>query len=81
MAAAQKIYEENDNVDENLLNQISKHVFHDNLESLARDLGIKETEIRKITRIPSPQDQIFKVSMKVTQHISIISELSFFTCD
>ena len=45
MATAQRVYEETDTVDDTLLNQISKYVFYDNLWSLARDLGIPQTEI------------------------------------
>ena len=66
MATAQPVYEGNDTIDDNLLNQISKYVLYDKLWSLARDLGIKETEIRKITRVSSPQEQIFKVGIHYT---------------
>ena len=67
MAAVQPVYEGNDTVDDTLLNQISKYVFYDNLESLARDLEVRETEIRKITcASSSPQEQIFKVRIDLT---------------
>ena len=61
--ATGRVYEEKDNVDDTLLNQISKYVFYDNLWSLARDLEVRETEIRKTLHASSsPQEQIFKVS-------------------
>ena len=62
MAATQRVYKESDNVDETLLNQISKYVFNDNLWSLARDLGIPQTEISAMVEIKDPQEKIFKVS-------------------
>ena len=66
MATARGPYEENDNVEDTLLNQISKYVFYENLWSLARDLEVRETEIQKIFRVSSPpQEQIFKVRILV----------------
>ena len=58
---AQRVYEDNDNVDDTLLNQISKYVFYENLWSLARDLGIPETEISAMVEIKNPQEKIYKV--------------------
>ena len=67
MAVAQCVYDENDNVDDTLLNQISKYVFNDNLWSLVRDLGIPQTKISGMEEIKDPQEKIFKVS---SLHIS-----------
>ena len=61
MATARGPYEENDNVDDTLLNQISKYVFYENLRSLARDLGIPQTEISGMEEIKDPQEKIYKV--------------------
>ena len=61
MAAAQHVYQEDDSVDDNLLNQTSDYVFYDNLWSLARDLEVSETEIRRIADIKDPKEKIFKV--------------------
>ena len=61
MATAQRVYKENDNVDDTLLNQISKKVFYKNLSSLARDLGIPQTEIDAMVEIKDPQDKTYKV--------------------
>ena len=58
---AQRVYEDNDNVDDTLLNQISKYVFYENLSSLVRDLGIPQTEISGMAEIKAPQEKIFKV--------------------
>ena len=67
MATAQPAYEGNDTVDDTLLNQISKYVFYDELSSMARDLEVRETEIRKIRRVSSSsQEQIFKVRIVLT---------------
>ena len=63
MAAAQRVYEDNDSVDDTLLNQISKYVFYENLSSLARDLEIPQTKISGMAEIIDPQEKIFKVSI------------------
>ena len=63
MATAQRVYEDNDNVDDTLLNQISKYVFYDQLWSLARDIGIPQTEISGMVEIKDPKEKIFKVCM------------------
>ena len=55
MATAQRVYEENDIVDDYLLNQISKYVFYENLWSLARDLGIPQTKISGMAEIKDPR--------------------------
>ena len=55
MATVQRVYEENDNVDDTLLNQISKYVFYDNLWSLARDLEIPQTKISGMAAIKAPR--------------------------
>ena len=60
--ALKRVYEENDPVDDSLLNTISKYVFNDNLWSLARDLGIPQTEISGMEEIKDPQEKKFKVS-------------------
>ena len=58
---AQRVYEDNDNVDDTLLNKISKYVFYENLSSLARDIGIPQTEISGMVEIKDPQEKKFKV--------------------
>ena len=63
MAAAQRVYEDNDSVDDTLLNQISKYVFYDQLWSLARDIGIPQTKISGMAEIKDAQEKIYKVSI------------------
>ena len=63
MATAEPVYEENDSVDDYLLNQISKYVFYENLWSLARDLGIPQTEISGMEEIKTSMEKIYKVSI------------------
>ena len=61
MATRERIYEENDSVDDYLLNQISKYIFHDQLGTMSRDLGITSVEHQRSVAKLSPEDQIFKV--------------------
>ena len=55
-------YEEDDDVDEYLLNQLSKWILYHRLGPLARDLGISDAALSRIV-IPSktPEEQIFQV--------------------
>ena len=62
MAATQSVYLDSDTVNDALLNKISKYVFYENLWSLARDLGIPQTEISGMAAIKDPQEKVFKVS-------------------
>ena len=71
MAMARGPYEENDNVDDTLLNQISKYVFYDNLWSLARYLGIPQTEISRMVEIKDPQEKVFKVRIIIYMYIHV----------
>ena len=58
------VYEEDDRVDEDLLNQLSKWILYHRLGALARDLGISKDEIIQIiTATSEPEEQIFKVSL------------------
>ena len=61
MATTERVYQEHDSVDDYLLNQISKHIFHDQLGTLSRDLGISNAEHQRAVLKKSPQDQIFQV--------------------
>ena len=62
MATAQRVYEENDNVDDIVLNRISKYVFYENLSSLARlILKFLRPEISGMVEIKVPQEKIYKV--------------------
>ena len=63
MATSQRVYEENDNVDDILLKEISKYVFYKQLWSLALDLGIHQTEISAMAAIKNPGEEIYKVSI------------------
>ena len=54
-----KKYNGEDHVDTYLLNQIAKHVKHEELGTLARDLTIEETTYSKKA---APKDQIWQVS-------------------
>ena len=57
------VFEEDDRVDEDLLNQLSKWILYHRLGALARDLGISDDEIIQIiTSKCEPEEQIFKVS-------------------
>ena len=58
-----RIYEEDDEVDEYLLNQLSKWIIYDHLGTLARDLGMSQAEFSRIVAIGTnqPLEQIFKV--------------------
>ena len=58
-----RIYEEDDEVDEYLLNQLSKWIIYDNLGTIARDLGMSQAEFSRIVAIGTnqPLEQIFKV--------------------
>ena len=53
-----------DFVDQFLLNQVAKHVKLDQLGSMSRDLGVRDSEYMKITapNVFSEKDQIYKVS-------------------
>ena len=55
-------YCETDKVDVYLLNQVTKHVNHDELGSLARDLDVEETVY---SNIAGPKDRIYKVSNRL----------------
>ena len=60
---ARRVYEEDDKVDENLLNQLSKWILYHRLGALARDLGISQAEYSRIAIATSqPEEQIFRVS-------------------
>ena len=63
MATAQRVYEDNDNVDDTLLKEISNYVFSDKLWSLAIDIGIRQTQISAMAEIKDPQEKIYKVSI------------------
>ena len=62
MATGGRHYEEDDQVDDYLLNQVSKWILYHRLGSLARDLGLSHAHYSRIA-IPSedPKEQIFKV--------------------
>ena len=51
-------YSETDKVDTYLLNQVTKHVNHEELGSLARDLDVEDTVYSSIA---VPKDRIYKV--------------------
>ena len=58
---ARRMYEEDDRVDENLLNQLSKWILYHRLGALARDLGISQAEFSRIAVATSqPEEQVFK---------------------
>ena len=63
MAIAQRVYEENDNVDDILLKEISNYVFSDKLWSLTLDIGIRQTQINAMAEINDPQEKVYKVSI------------------
>ena len=64
--ASRGLYEEDDNVDDYLLNQVSKHVLYNKLGSLARDLRLTDAEYSRIaTPTKHPEEQIFGVSVGV----------------
>ena len=52
------LYEATDLVDEWLLNQVAKHVKNEEIRSLARDLGVKESVL---SGTKAPKDQAYKV--------------------
>ena len=59
---ASRLYEEDDCLDENLLNCLSKWILYNRLPSLARDLGISDAEISRImVASRDPQEQCFQV--------------------
>ena len=62
MATGGRQYQENDQVDDYLMNQVSKWILYHRLGSLARDLGLSQAQVSRIA-IPSedPKEQIFKV--------------------
>ena len=62
MATGGRQYQEDDQVDDYLLNQVSKWIMYNKLGSLARDLGLSHAQVSWIA-IPSedPKEQIFKV--------------------
>ena len=65
------LYEEDDNVDDYLLNQVSKHVLYNKLGSLARDLRLTDAEYSWIaTPTKHPEEQIFGVSVGVYPCVS-----------
>ena len=63
MATAQRVYEENDIVDNYLLKEISNYVFPEKLWSLAIDIGIRQTEISGMTDIKDPGEKVYKVGI------------------
>ena len=56
-----RIYKEDDEVDEYLLNQLSPWILYGSLPSLARDLGFKQTELDIIFNTFTPTEQRFQV--------------------
>ena len=62
MATGGRQYQENDQVDDYLLNQVSKWIMYNKLGFLARDLGLSHSQFSRIA-IPSedPKEKIFKV--------------------
>ena len=65
MASARKkgLYEAHDLLDEFLLNQVEKHVKYRQLNTFARDLGIRQEEYERITapNTFTQSEQILKV--------------------
>ena len=59
-----RVYEGDHEVDDYLLNQISKFVLYDKLGRLARDLGLNQAEYSRIAAVPNkpPEEQIFEAS-------------------
>ena len=64
MATGGRQYQENDQVDDYLLNQVSKWIIYNKLGSLARDLGLSHAQFSSIA-IPyaDPKEQIFQVDI------------------
>ena len=57
-----RVYEEDDTVDVELLNKLSKWILYDQLRILARNLGFTHAEISCImTQYLRPEEQIFQV--------------------
>ena len=62
MATGGRHYQEDDQVDDYLLNQVSKWIMYNKLGSLARDLGLSQAKVSRIAIPPEdPKEQIFKV--------------------
>ena len=60
-----RIYKEDDEVDEFLLNKLSYWILYDYLPSLGRDLGIPQAELSKVLAAPhSPTEQCFQVNVR-----------------
>ena len=60
--SSRRLYEEDDHVDDYLLNQVSKHILHNKLGSLARDLRLTDAQYSRIaTPTKQPEEQIFGV--------------------
>ena len=61
-----RLYDEDDRLDERLLNQISKWIMYNRLPSLARHLGFSDAEItRVIFASRDPEEQCFQVVILV----------------
>ena len=61
---SERLYEEDDRLDERLLNQISKWIMYNKLPSLARNLGFSDAEISRIMFTHAdPEEQCFQVSI------------------
>ena len=62
---SERLYEEDDRLDERLLIQISKWIMYHRLPSLARHLGISDAEISRIMfGSRDPEEQGFQVLIK-----------------
>ena len=58
-----RLYEEDDVLDERLLNQTSKWIMYNRLPSLARHLGFSDAEISRIMfASKDPEEQCFQVN-------------------
>ena len=63
---SERLYEEDDVLDEKLLNQISKWIMYNRLPSLARNLGFSDAEISRILFAHrDPEEQCFQVLVLV----------------
>ena len=61
-SGSDRLYEEDDRVDERLLNQISKWIMYNRLPSLARHLGFSDAEISRVMFASrDPEEQCFQV--------------------
>ena len=59
---SERLYEEDDRVDERLLNQMSKWIMYNRLPSLARHLGFSDAEISRVMFASrDPEEQCFQV--------------------